>query len=206
MVKIDKKIAAYEVVKKDKATTTTSVATTKSLPTPTKRPQVLDAKVFKVKSHHYSQAFYVTVGIRYGRPWEIFVNTANEALEMWLKALTRSWSAILRVEEDPTFMIKEMLSIHDPKGGHWSPALDGSDKRKEHKSIIAEMGYILKHLSDTSTISEVRKDIPSSLEQELVDIQLYEESKPICPECDELAIVYSGGCATCTECGYSECS
>ncbi|MDB4312090.1 hypothetical protein N9937_01540 [bacterium] len=204
--KIGSKIAAWEVVSTggDPAPAPTLAPERHK---PPKRPQVLDAQVFKIKSHHYPHAFYVTVSMRYGRPWEIFINTGNDNLEMYLKALSRAWSAVMRVEEDITFLIEgAMLPIHDPKGAHSSDELDGSGKQKWHNSVIAEVGYILTWLIATPNFQRMSADGLASLDAD--PAMLEPESGTYldmdCPECNEKTMRMVDGCPTCN-CGYSKC-
>jgi hypothetical protein len=157
MKKITKKITAYEVIKD--SLTTGWDGTERRAVAKLKRPTTLTGQTFKVKSHHYEHAYYFTVNMKDGKPFEIFCNTANKDNQMWIKALTRAWSATMRVEGDVGFLIKDMLTSHDPKGGHFSKKMDDSGKMKQHDSIIAEIGYILNSLCFAPTLHEVREEI-----------------------------------------------
>ncbi len=213
MVKIDKKIINQEVI------STEEVA---KLPVPVKtelpRPRYLDG-TYKLKSHHYKHAFYVTLNYLEGKYHEIFINTANK--DMWLlNALTRNWSALMRTGEDISFMINEMFDVADPKGFHRSYNPDPTAKKPSHDSIVAEIGYILKTeepdrlQNETKTLHEVREEIseeaiqpelPGIDEPHLEDGQYIDEP---CPECSNTVWRIVDSCPRCEGidgCGFSKC-
>jgi len=84
----------------------------------------LHGTTYKLRTPVSKEAFYVTIndieenGKR--RPYEVFINTKNLQHFSWLVAMTRLISAIFRREEDPSFLVEELLSIYDPAGGYFS--------------------------------------------------------------------------------------
>ncbi|MBF0423307.1 MAG: hypothetical protein HQL73_09980, partial [Magnetococcales bacterium] len=102
------------------------------------RPDVLDGTTYKIKTPNSEHTFYVTIndilidGKR--RPFEIFINSKSmESLE-WMVALTRVLSATFRREENAVFLVDELRSIFDAKGGYFKPG------GKRMPSIVAEIG------------------------------------------------------------------
>ena len=100
------------------------------------RPVSLSGKTYKLKTHVYEHSFYVTINDMDGEPFEIFINTKNHDAHMWTTAVTLAWSTVFRKVYDIQFLITEMLETIDIRGGHIS-------HERFHKSIVAEVGYIL---------------------------------------------------------------
>jgi len=74
------------------------------------------------------------------RPFEVFINTKNLDHFQWIVALTVIMSAVFRKGGDITFLVDELRSVFDPRGGYW---VKGSYKQ----SIIAEIGDVIeRHL------------------------------------------------------------
>ncbi|MBF0141774.1 MAG: hypothetical protein HQL74_16060 [Magnetococcales bacterium] len=121
------------------------------------RPEVLDGTTYKIKTPNSEHAFYVTIndilidGKR--RPFEIFINSKSmESLE-WMVALTRVLSATFRREENAVFLVDELLSIFDARGGYFKPG------GKRMPSIVAEIGDCLeRHLTKTGVISSPEQE------------------------------------------------
>jgi ribonucleoside-diphosphate reductase alpha chain len=142
----------------------------------TDRDQVLDGKTYKLKWAGIPHAFYVTINnTAQGQPFEIFINTQNVESQSWITALTRMISAVFRHGGDVSFVPQELMNIHDPKGGAW---VDGEFV----PSLMAAIGRIVaKHMDQTIGTGET------------------------CSDCGENAVIYTGGCYTCTSCGHSKC-
>ena len=85
------------------------------------RPQVVDAKVYKVKSAFVKNAVFITLSYvesENGRkPIEIFINSKDLNRAPEYVVLTRLISAIFRRAADPMFILEELHGIHDPNGG-----------------------------------------------------------------------------------------
>ncbi len=118
-----------------------------STPTQTllQRPESLDGSTYKIKTPLSEHALYITINdmevAGRQRPFEIFVNSKNMENFAWIVALTRVMSAMFRREEDPTFLVEELRSIFDPRGGYLQPG------GKWMPSLVAEIGECLeKHM------------------------------------------------------------
>lgn len=60
------------------------------------------------------------------RPYEIFINSKNMEHFQWIAALTLVISAVFRKGGDMAFLVDELKSVFDPRGGYWKPgASDG---------------------------------------------------------------------------------
>lgn len=115
------------------------------------RPEVLIGSTYKIKvpEHVSPHAMYITIndivlneGTEYEsrRPFEVFINTKNLDHFQWIVALTVIMSAVFRKGGDITFLVDELRSVFDPRGGYW---VKGAYKQ----SIIAEIGDVIeRHL------------------------------------------------------------
>lgn len=175
------------------------------------RPQVLDAKVYKLKSVFVDYPIYITLSYisdKSGkkRPFEIFINSKDLTKAAEYAVLTRLISAIFRRSEDPTFILEELKSIYDPNGGYFKEG-------KYIPSLYAEIADILEQFFEDIGILKKKPKIKS-----LVSFGGNEENKDkkklefglslkVCPKCGQKTLKIEGGCITCInpECGYSKC-
>ena len=90
------------------------------------RPEMLLGSTYKLKTPLSEHALYVTIndivfneGTEHEmrRPFEIFINSKNMDHFQWIVALTRIMSAVFRKGGDVTFLVEELRSVFDPKGG-----------------------------------------------------------------------------------------
>ncbi len=163
-IKIDRKIVGYKVTD-----TNTQAAATENSPTSVsteekrssasviqmhetlQRPEVLIGSTYKIKvpEHVSPHAMYITINdivlnegteFESRRPFEVFINTKNLDHFQWIVALTVIMSAVFRKGGDITFLVDELRSVFDPRGGYW---VKGAYKQ----SIIAEIGDVIeRHL------------------------------------------------------------
>ena len=187
------------------------------------RPDMLIGSTYKVKTPVSDHAMYVTINdivLNEGtehekrRPFEIFINSKNLDHYQWIVALTRIMSAVFRKGGDANFIVDELKSVFDPRGGYWQAG------GTYMPSIIAELGYIVeKHLiqiglleSDTLTeeqkeaIEKKRKEFESQEKQmDAASENNFPKGAQLCVKCNTAAAVMMDGCMTCLSCGYSKC-
>ena len=103
-----------EVKKKNQSKSVSSISNTL-------RPEVIDAKVYKLKSSFVRYSVFITLsyvkdnsGIR---PMEIFINSKDLTRAPEYVMLTRLISAIFQRSDDPIFLLEELRGIFDPNGG-----------------------------------------------------------------------------------------
>ena len=166
-IKIDRKIVGYKVAganapsgaeAKSPAAASSetteekrSIASVIQMHETLQRPEVLIGSTYKIKvpEHVSPHAMYITIndivlneGTEYEsrRPFEVFINTKNLDHFQWIVALTVIMSAVFRKGGDITFLVDELRSVFDPRGGYW---VKGAYKQ----SIIAEIGDVIeRHL------------------------------------------------------------
>lgn len=173
-----------------------------------RRPEELEGSTYKIKTPLSEHALYITINdvvIRsagnqvHRRPFEIFINSKNMENFAWIVALTRVISSVFRKGGDVTFLVEELRSVFDPRGGYFKPG------GKYMPSLVAEIGECLeKHLVK---IGMIRPEEPSpelqEKRQKAEDLGMSGGRQ--CPKCAQMTMVRLEGCDTCLECGYSKC-
>ena len=122
-----------EVKKKDQSISISSISRIH-------RPEVLDAKVYKLKSLFVKYSVFITLsyvkdnsGIR---PMEIFINSKDLTRAPEYVMLTRLISAVFQRSDNPMFVLEELQGIFDPNGGKFK---DG----KYYHSFYAEIADVI---------------------------------------------------------------
>ena len=157
-IKIKNKITGYAVVndKTDIAGETNEEATQKEVADKEpvtaeiiqmhekiERPEMLLGSTYKIKTPQSEHALYITINdvlLNQGtvhemrRPYEIFINSKNMDHFQWIVALTRIISAVFRKGGDVTFLVDELRSVFDPRGGYFKKG------GKYKPSLVAEIG------------------------------------------------------------------
>lgn len=212
MVKIDKKIVNWSVTKPDADPPPPPAKPSVPEPLPT-RPKVLDGKTYKVRTPMTEHALYVTfthidtpTGVR---PYEMFISCKAMEHFQWIVALTRIVSAIFRrTNEDCRFLVEELRSVFDPRGGHFAQG------GKFVPSLVAELGNVLaEHLTslglyeeDTSLADAAQAMVAEKTAKAgPTEESTYPPNASICTKCGAKAVVIQEGCGVCLQCHYSRC-
>jgi hypothetical protein len=188
-----------------------------------KRPEMLVGSTYKVKTPLSEHALYVTINdivLNQGsehelrRPFEIFINSKNMDHFQWIVALTRIISAVFRKGGDVTFLVDELRSVFDPRGGYFKKG------GKYMPSLVAEIGDAIE--SHLKLIGLLKDDGPDEHQQKLIAekrAQFENQAKPaeakeesdfpasasLCNKCHTKAVIMMDGCMTCLNCGDSKC-
>ncbi|MBL1261957.1 MAG: NrdJb [Thiotrichaceae bacterium] len=233
--KISKKIVSYSVVSEEekalpavealsrteKAASTSNVI---HMHEKLERPDMLLGSTYKVKTPLTEHALYVTVNdviLNQGtehelrRPFEVFINSKNMDHFQWIVALTRIISAVFRKGGDVTFLVEELRSVFDPRGGYFKRG------GKFMPSLVAEIGEVIdQHLRFIGMIKddelddhqkrfleEKREQFDAAAKPEATETA--ESSFPagaqLCTKCSTKAMIKMDGCMTCLNCGDSKC-
>jgi len=230
-VKIEKKIVGYSVVKDEPAE---EAPVAKAVPASTdsnvvhlteklERPEMLLGSTYKVKTPLTEHALYITVndiilnpGTEHElrRPFEIFINSKNMDHFQWIVALTRIISAVFRKGGDVTFLVEELHSVFDPRGGYFKRG------GKYMPSLVAEIGDVIEsHMRmiglikndeldehQKKLIEEKRAQYEATVkEAEAKDPQDFPDGAQLCGKCHTKAVIQMDGCLTCLNCGDSKC-
>ena len=189
------------------------------------RPEMLLGSTYKIKTPLSEHSLYVTINdviLNEGsehelrRPFEIFINSKNMDHFQWIVALTRIISAVFRKGGDVTFLVDEMRSVFDPRGGYFKKG------GKYTPSIVAEIGDAIdSHLRMIGLIKDEGLD---EHQQKLIDEKRaqfekqesktknnnedspeFPSSAQMCGKCNTKALIKMDGCMTCLSCGDSKC-
>ncbi len=237
--KIEQKIVGYEVVREDErkgspsgpAEPAAGVAgdphNVVHMHEKLERPEMLLGSTYKIKTPLTEHALYVTINdivLNPGtphekrRPFEIFINSKNMDHFQWIVALTRIISAVFRKGGDATFLVEELRSVFDPRGGYFKKG------GRYTPSIVAELGDAIEcHMKMIGMIKTTELD---PCQQQHIDQkrQEYEYRRvagaaagekngatefpaeaALCGKCQTKAVIKMDGCMTCLSCGDSKC-
>ncbi|MGB5705202.1 MAG: hypothetical protein WBM41_00110, partial [Arenicellales bacterium] len=170
-------------------------------------------------------AFYITINdmvlnpdtpYEKRRPFEIFINSKNMDHYQWISGLTLIISAVFRKGGDVTFLVNELQSVFDPKGGYFRKG------GKFMPSLVAEIGDAIEnHLKmigmivdpgldehQQKLIDEKRKEFATRQNESTeaaVGNSGFPEGAALCGKCNTKASIMMDGCLTCLNCGDSKC-
>lgn len=187
------------------------------------RPEMLVGSTYKIKTPLSEHALYVTINdiiLNAGtehelrRPFEVFINSKNMDHFQWIVALTRIISAVFRKGGDVTFMVEELRSVFDPRGGYFKKG------GKFMPSLVAEIGDVLD--SHMRMIGLLKDDGPDEQQREFIKakraeyestLKQMEKTAPdefpdnakLCKKCHTKAMIQLDNCLTCLNCGESKC-
>ena len=213
MIKIGASTKIEEISKKEKTTSNKKTRTNKSaLSNPnTFRPEVVDAKVYKLKSAFVKNSVFITLSYIEEetdvRPIEIFINSKDLTRAPEYVVLTRLVSAIFRRSNDPMFILEELQGIFDPNGGTFKEG-------KYYHSFYAEIADVIERFFFDVGILERPDAMPiedNGLQKKIVYAKEEGNSGKtdfrICKECNNRTLKTENGCDICMDpdCGYSKC-
>lgn len=228
-IKIDKQIVDYQVrpvQPPDRNTPATTAEREKSaaevihMHERIERPTMLRGYTYKLKTPGSEHAMYVTIndivlnpGTEHElqRPYEIFINSKNMDHFQWIVALTRIMSAVFRKGGDVTFLVEELRSVFDPRGGHFKKG------GRYAPSLVAELGDVIEmHLKEIGLLEEKGLEEHQQAHIETArgklaatglddDGEDFPSSASLCMKCQTKAVVQLDGCMTCLSCGDSKC-
>ena len=176
----------------------------------------------KIKTPLSDHALYVTINdvvLNAGteheqrRPFEIFINSKNMEHFQWIVALTRILSAVFRKGGDVTFLVEELRSVFDPRGGYYKKG------GRFTPSLVAEIGDAIEsHMRTIGLIEDMPLDDPrrrlieEKREQQGASSRSTDsrsegipQGAQLCPKCLTQMLVLMDGCLTCLNCGDSKC-
>ncbi|MEM6985601.1 MAG: NrdJb [Pseudomonadota bacterium] len=234
-VKINKSIIGYKVSKPDAETEVAAPveeaiqkADVIHMHEALDRPEVLLGSTYKLRTpaHVSEHSMFITIndivlnpGTEHElrRPFEVFVNSKSMEHFQWIVALTRIMSAVFRKGGDVTFLVEELRSVFDPKGGYWN-------KGKYMPSLVAEIGDVIEqHLISIGMIRppELDETQKKFIDAKRAEFELtatpgpsdlpdatgvdYPASAVLCHRCNAKAVIQMDGCMTCLNCGDSKC-
>jgi hypothetical protein len=229
--KIERKIVGYKVLKDEAPETEAASGAAEAaeeakvvhLHEKLERPEMLVGSTYKIKTPLSEHALYVTIndiilnsGTQHElrRPFEIFINSKNMDHFQWIVALTRIISAVFRKGGDVTFLVEELRSVFDPRGGYFKKG------GKYMPSLVAEIGDAIEcHLRmigmlqddgldehQRKLVAEKRAQYENAVQSnQAEDAGEFPEGAQLCLKCHTKAAIQMDGCLTCLNCGESKC-
>lgn len=189
------------------------------------RPERLIGSTYKIKTPVSEHAFYITINdillnpgtpFEKRRPFEIFINSKNMDHYQWISGLTLIISAVFRKGGDVIFLVNELQSVFDPKGGYFKRG------GKFMPSLVAEIGDAIEsHLKmigmivdngldqhQQTLVDQKRKEFEEQNQFKDFDMEAgnFPAGATLCLKCNNKATVLLDGCMTCLNCGESKCS
>jgi hypothetical protein len=196
------------------------------------RPEMLLGSTYKIKTPQSEHALYITINdvlLNQGtehemrRPYEIFINSKNMDHFQWIVALTRIISAVFRKGGDVTFLVDELRSVFDPRGGYFKKG------GKYKPSLVCEIGDAIEcHMKmigmiEDNGIDDCQKQMLDAKRKEYEAINNKDNNdypgccddknettdfpvnSQLCKKCHTKAVISMDGCLTCLSCGDSKC-
>ena len=228
--KISKKIVSYKVLNNEENLSTEPVilevkqVDLESMHENVARPEILFGSTYKIKTPQSEHALYITINDMIlnedteheeRRPYEVFINSKNMEHFQWVLALTRVISAVFRKGGDAVFLVDELKSVFDPKGGYFKKG------GVFMPSLVAEIGCTIEqHLKKIGMLQAPEFD---THQKQFLDAKRKEfeaihsdtstldasgnfpAKALLCAKCQTKALVLMDGCMTCLNCGDSKC-
>ena len=209
MIKLNKKSTIQETTEVPKSSDTPSQQNATAT-----RPEVVDAKVYKLKSAFVKNSVFVTLSYvnqnEVISPIEIFINSKDLTRAPEYVVLTRLISAIFRRKADPTFILEELKGIFDPNGGSYKEG-------KYYHSFYGEIGEIIEEFFyDVNILPRPKKhtlENSGMTDNDFVNLPTLSKEEgnegnaqfKVCPDCNNRTLKNENGCDSCMGCGYSKC-
>tara|TARA_B110000263_G_scaffold89477_1_gene78189 strand:+ start:1570 stop:2181 length:612 start_codon:yes stop_codon:yes gene_type:complete len=173
------------------------------------RPEVVDAKVYKLKSAFIKNSVFITLSfIRFDeqiRPIEIFINSKDLTRAPEYVVLTRLISAIFRRSANPMFILEELQGIFDPNGGSFKEGKYYHSFYAEIADVIERFFYDVNIMEKPSLWSPENDGNVSTAPLTTSNEDFENSAFKICPDCDSKTLKTENGCDSCMACGYSKC-
>ncbi len=204
------------------------------------RPDMLLGSTYKIKTPQSEHALYITINdvlLNQGtehemrRPYEIFINSKNMDHFQWIVALTRIISAVFRKGGDATFLVDELRSVFDPRGGYfkkggkYKPSLvceigdaiechmkmigmikdNGMDNSQKKMLDEKRKEYEAIHCNDASASNRNNTNNMAVEKQNDNEASDFPLNSLLCKKCHTKAVISMDGCMTCLNCGDSKC-
>ena len=182
----------------------------------TLRPEVVDAKVYKLKSAFVKNSVFITLSYvndeQCGlKPIEIFINSKDLTKTSEYVVLTRLISAIFRRATNPMFILEELQGIFDPNGGSFKEGKYYHSFYSEIADVIERFFYDVKIIDkpEDTSLGEKKNEFIAQAQDIADNLQVTEgelnDDFRICPACSSKSLKTENGCDSCMSCGYSKC-
>lgn len=177
-----------------------------------KRPKKLEADVIRFQND--KEKWIAVVGIYEGRPYEIFTGKADPERFYLPEVITKGW--VVKEKEkgisryDFAYLDKDgyentiggLSRLFDKEFWNYAKLISGILRHGMPLNNVIDL--VSKLTLDNDTINTWKNGVARALKRYIKDgTKINGET---CPTCNQEAIIYSGGCKNCTNCGWSKCS
>lgn len=173
------------------------------------RPKALEGRTYKIKWPQLAAATYVTINHNdLGEPQEVFISSKNSQYTEWATALSVMISKLLKVTKDPIMVAQELKQINLSLNPAWSDGVF-------YGSIIAQIGaHLQEHAEEFSDMSEManythpEQFIINAIVEKNASFEIgtFVGHSAQCTACGSRNVSMKEGCATCNDCGQSNCN
>jgi ribonucleoside-diphosphate reductase alpha chain len=170
--------------------------------------RVVEARRYRIKWPPTGENTYITITRHEGKPFEVFITTANAQNAEWVNALSRLLTAVLRRGGDVRFLVEQLSEVHSANGGGFI-----ADQHKYRPSIVAAIGGVLEEEFRTLGILEKAADAmpeiaatTAATPSKVVPVTVtYGGGRDSCPNCGARPLVHEQGCLRCLSCDWNKC-
>ena len=177
------------------------------------RPKVLECDIIRFQNK--KEKWIAFVGLKEGRPFEIFTGLADEESGIMLpKSVTKGY--IIRAEDINgnkryDFQYKNKLGYATTMEGlshkfdqeYWNYAKLISGILRYGMPIEQAVNVVSDISMDSESINTWKSGVERALKRYIQDGTSMQEM--VCPECGQKTIVVKEGCFVCNNCGYAQC-
>lgn len=174
-----------------------------------KRPKKLEAEILRFRND--KEDWIAVVGMYEGRPYEIFTGKAESFVIP--RCVDKGW--VVRIKEQGQEHARYDFQYVDSDGytqtfiglsrmfnkEYWNYAKLISGILRQGMPIPNVVDLISKLTFDTDSITTWKNGVQRALKRYIKDGQ---ETGELCPDCGQ-PLVYTGGCKSCPNCGWSKC-
>jgi len=171
------------------------------------RPDALCGKTYR-QDTPFGKTFVTINSNGDGQPFEVFINTAKAGSEMAAvsEALGRLVSYALRLAS-PVEPLKRLQEIYRQLWGIGGARSSGFGKQRVRSLPDAVAQVLGRHLDWLTEQQPATDPDPTVSDPEHLPVPSPSSGlhADLCPDCGEVSLVVTQGCASCIACGYSEC-
>jgi ribonucleoside-diphosphate reductase alpha chain len=179
----------------------------------TKRPAELEADVIHFQNNN--ERWVAFIGIRDGRPYEVFTGIADMEVMPVPKTITKGIIIKNRLKDGSKrydFRFKNRLGNDVTIGGlshqfnpeYWNYAKLISGVLRHGMPVVSAVNLIGSLHLDSDTINTWKNGVERALKRYIPD-GTKAEGKQKCQSCGSHNLIYQEGCLTCQDCGNSKC-
>ncbi len=179
-----------------------------------KRPKKLEADVIRFQND--KEKWIAVVGIYEGRPYEIFTGKIESERLYIPEGINKGWVVKVKEKADSRsrydFVYLDKDGYENTIGGlsrlfnkeYWNYAKLISGILRHGMPLQNVIDLISKLTLDSDTINTWKNGVARALKKYIQDGTVSQGEK--CPSCGQETIIFSGGCKSCSTCGWSKCS